>query len=534
MGVGDYIHSKEAGHSAAVRRTASLQTRQLRAEQAKVEVPATDLFAPPPSNGNESAGFGDWSQLFTGPSFQHRDAFDTDVEAVDDSTVTGTSIYGADDNQSHKASNANTAFATHKPESAYQPRHTQLSHGSAWYDGLGNKAMKEAGFDSEDADDDDNGSPLTSSVGGDENVDEIRAGYYTHKPRATEEPLSRRLENFWSASKRAPLKPLDPIPVNTAPQHQPGKLGQMLPPPGTRKPILPHSTSGTPRARSRFSPPKPSLLEQLDISPTRQGFQPSLQLDRTLHMAALHPLEHEDNISDDGLDQRLALDDRQDSVHSVNAFDITNLTDLDADNDDTIQDPFFAGSTRRRRDTIIHSKKRPFEADYPADVLYQKSFSDLQAEPFDRAPSPIPLPSPVQPSPPQPQQQPQDVPPDSESPKDAVSQLSKQTDQERQTFLSRMTVDEWEECGDQLLDRFSHLLSEMKNSRRARRRTAAAFETEVKRRHDQVEEQNQELSTKLQEMRTGGAEVLRGRNASDTIAWERPQVPSDLQCDKTQ
>ncbi|KAJ5604688.1 hypothetical protein N7510_009842 [Penicillium lagena] len=513
MGVGDYIHSKEAGHSAAVRRTASLQTRQLRAEQAKVEVPATSLFELPPSNGDERTGFADPSQASLDHALQQRDAFDTDVEAVDDSTIAGTSIYGVDDNQSHIAPNANTASATHEPQSTYQPRHPQRSHGSAWYDGLGNKAMKEAGFDSEDAHDGDDGSQLTSSVGDDENVDEIRAGYYTHKPRAMEEPLSRRLENFWSASKRAPLKPLDPIPVNTAPQHQPRKLGQMLPPPGTRKPILPHSTSGTPRARSRFSPPKPSLLEQLDISPTRQGFQTSLQPERTLHMAALRPLEHEDHISDDGLDQRVAIDDRRDSVHSLNAFDITNLTDLDADNDDTIQDPFFTGSIRRRRDTIIHSKKRPFEADYPPAVLYQKSFSDLQAEPFDRAPSPVPLSSPVQSTPPQPQQQPQDISPDSESPKDAVSQLLKQTDQERHTFLSRMTVDEWEECGDQLLDRFSHLLSEMKNSRRVRRRMAAVFEREVKRRHDQVEEQNQELSTKLQEMRTGGAEVLRGRNA---------------------
>jgi hypothetical protein len=75
-----------------------------------------------------------------------------------------------------------------------------------------------------------------------------------------------------------------------------------------------------------------------------------------------------------------------------------------------------------------------------------------------------------------------------------------------------MSVEEWEDCGDQLIDRFSHLLTEMKKLRRARRRTAAVFEAEVKRRHELVEAQDSELSTKLNEMRTGGAEVLRGRS----------------------
>jgi hypothetical protein len=56
------------------------------------------------------------------------------------------------------------------------------------------------------------------------------------------------------------------------------------------------------------------------------------------------------------------------------------------------------------------------------------------------------------------------------------------------------------------------MLTEMKKLRRARRRTAAIFEAEVKRRHELVEAQDTELSSKLDEMRTGGAEVLRGRS----------------------
>jgi hypothetical protein len=194
---------------------------------------------------------------------------------------------------------------------------------------------------------------------------------------------------------------------------------------------------------------------------------------------------------------------------------MTSLTDLDVDH--TIQDPFFVQDShepqepphRSRRNTAIRSKKRLFEADYPPEVLYQKSFSELQAEPFDKSPTPPP---PIAKSPSLPPNPPPFVP-DPQEPKNAVSHLLTLTDQERQNYLSRMTMDEWEDCGDQMIERFTHLLSEMKNLRRARRRTAAVFEGEVKRRHDQVETQSSELTNKLTEMRTGGAEVLRGRHS---------------------
>jgi hypothetical protein len=207
------------------------------------------------------------------------------------------------------------------------------------------------------------------------------------------------------------------------------------------------------------------------------------------------------------MEPTIRADDRRQISHSTNAFDMTSLTDLDVD--DTMHDPFFAQeshepSTRGRRNTVIHNKKRPLEADYPPEVLYQKSFSELQAEPFDKSPTPPPVKSPsLPPNPP--------FVPDTQEPKNAVSHLLALTEQERQTYLSRLTMDEWEDCGDQMIDRFTTLLSEMKNLRRARRQTAAVFEGEVKRRHDQVEAQNSELTSKLTEMRSGGAEVLRGR-----------------------
>ncbi|KAJ5194198.1 hypothetical protein N7491_001533 [Penicillium cf. griseofulvum] len=535
MGVGDYVHSKEGGQARGAPDQAT-QSRQQRAEQARVEVPVTQLVDPrlPGVNGRgDSLEFHGTSQFPNQPRNlppngvqRDRDVFDTDVEAIDDSTVAGTSVYGFDDNKSQAASSTNAAYTNPDPPSMYQPRPSRHTYGSNWYEGLGDQAMKKGGFDSDDFND--FGSQMTSSLGeegGDnEKPEEAHDWHVSHKPRTTGEPLSKRLENFWSASRKRTTSrqpatiDSDPEPqTQPQPKSKPRKLGQMLPPTGPRKIVLPHSSSGTPR--TRFSPPKPSLLEQLDqqldASPTRHNSQPPPDVGRSLSITSFQEHTDSDGESDDGMDLTIRADARRESGgHSTNDFDMTSLTDLDVDH--TMQDPFFAHESyephepprRSRRNTVIHSKKRSLEADYPPEVLYQKSFSELQAEPFDKSPTPPP---PVVKSP--------SLPPepafvtDTQGPRNAVSHLLALTDQERQTYLSHMSMDEWEDCGDQIIDRFTHLLSEMKNLRRARRRTAAVFEGEVKRRHDQVETRNLELTNKLTEMRTGGAEVLRGRHS---------------------
>ncbi|KAJ6064281.1 hypothetical protein N7499_012961 [Penicillium canescens] len=540
MGVGDYVHSREAGQPRAPDKVAA-QSRQQRAEQARIDVPPTQLVHPshPVTNGKGiSLEFPGASQFPNQPRTipahtVQRDVFDTDVEAIDDSTVAGTSVSGFDDNKSQAASSTNAAYTNPDPQPTYQSRPVRHTYGSNWYDGLGDQAMKTMGFDSDDLVGFD--SPMTSDGGDDEKTDEVATGWQvSHKPRTTEQPLSKRLENFWSQSKKR-TSSHQPINVDSVPEPQPQpqvkpqakprKLGQMLPPTGARKVVLPPNGSATPR--TRFSPPKPSLLEQLDQkldrSPTRQNSQRPPELGRTLSITGFQTDSDIDGSgSDGGMDHTIRANGKRESDHSHNVFDMTSLTDLDAD--ETMQDPFYTNestthesthepthepsraSTRPRRNTVIHSKKRELEADYPPDLLYQKSFSELQAEPFEKAPTPPP---PVQshPLPPEPA-----YVSDTQSPQNALSHLLGLTEQERQTFLSHMSIDEWEDCGDQMIDRFTRLLSEMRNLRRARRRTAAVFEAEVKRRHDQVETQDLELTNKLTEMRSGGAEVLRGRS----------------------
>ena len=529
MGVGDYVHSKEVGQP---RTPADLgpSQRHLRAEQAKVEMPLGHLRD---ANGNGRAASPRFKppvvlplQSRTPGNGVQRDMFDTDVEGVDDSTIAGTSVFGFDDGQVQSTFHANGDENT-SPRPSYLPRPSRHSR-SSWYGGgLGDKAVKKAGFNSSDYEETE--SQLTSSVGDDEDDEKTETGekveeppswQASHKYRSTGESLSKRLENFWSASKKPPSESMDQAPadsqplapMNPSPESQPRKLGHMLPPTAARKIKIPHSMSVTPR--TRFSPPKPSLLDRLDISPTRHGSEPPPQLTRTLNMPTFQSSEHGDDEGSDaaGIDETIRVSQfssRQASEHSSNAFDMTNLTDLSHDDhNEMMQNPFFARSAtkRGRRNTVIRTTKRELEADYPPEVLYQKSFADLQAEPFEKTPSPPPTvksPS-LPPAPP--------LVPDFHSPNDAVSELLRSAEENRQAYLSCMSVDEWEDCGDQLIDRFSHLLTEMKNLRRARRQTAAIFEAEVRRRHEEVEVQDAELSTKLDEMRTGGVEVLRGRS----------------------
>ncbi|KAI9934707.1 hypothetical protein ASPWEDRAFT_44185 [Aspergillus wentii DTO 134E9] len=516
MGVGDYIHSKEAGQLRSATADALNKQRRTLAEQARVEVPATKLVAPVPLGLNGRAPMDQYGTVAFSdmPHAPHENSmqknmFDTDVEGVDDSTIAGTSVMDVEEIQhqiprpvssiKHPNVEVQDFQQSQAPQNpidtrpVYQFRNTRRPYESNWYENLGDKAAKTAGFESDDADADadDDESQLTSLGGGeDERAEAASDWYFSHKHRPTEEPLSRRLESFWSASKR---KSINPGRVESKPPAGPSvpdtrRPASMLPVSGGRKITLPRSMTATPR--TRFSPPKPSLLEQLDISPTHRTTGPRALPNKKTGTTSFPPPDYGDDANIFSSDN-----ERRDSI--LTAFDMTNIDALD--DDETIRDPFSKrrSSVRRITSDPPESKKRHFEPDYPPEILYQKSFKDLQAEPFDHVPA-----APTKP-PPNPSQE--------IDPEDKVSHLLELSDEDRRSYLSNLSMDEWEDCGDQLIDRFSNLLTQMKDLRHARRKTAAVFEAEIRRRHETVEEQASDISTKLDAMRTGGAEVLRGR-----------------------
>ncbi|RHZ51551.1 hypothetical protein CDV55_102862 [Aspergillus turcosus] len=499
MGVGDYVHSKEAGPPRQSKADAPNQSRQLLAQQARVEVPQTQLVAPVPVGMNGRAQLDAYGGVTFPESSQaaresgvHRDMFDTDVEGIDDSTVAGTSVVDVEEiqrpqqQQHHLPPVQSVQYQEPEGKTLHQFRHGRRPYTSNWYENLGDKAMKTAGFESDDADADDDTSQMTS-VAGDDKAEDNNDWYISHGHRHAEEPLSKRLEGFWSASKRKSTKP------GQQTQGESAKFSTYSSANAGRRIVLPRSMTATPR--TRFSPPKPSLLDKLEISPTRRATGPRPQPQRKDSITRFHSHGTEG-------DTELFANDHgnRDSEPSITAFDITHFDDLD--DDLTIRDPFSRrASVKRISSDTTQTKKRTLEADYPPEILSKKTFEELQAEPFDFDPATARTTATLNPS--------QD--PSGFTEEDRVSMLVKLSKEDRQTYLSNLTIDEWEECGDQLLEQFSKLLSEMKELRRARRRTAAIFEAEIKRRHDAVREESSELDKKLNEMKTGGAEVLRGR-----------------------
>lgn len=517
MGVGDYIHSKEAPQiRPATRDAPNPSSRQRLAEQAKVDIPLTTFAAPVSHGVNGRAP----SEQQNGPAVTSQprapyedpaqgDMFDTDVDGVDDSTIAATTVLDPEEGQQFQippSRQAQHTDADNRPLNHLRPGHRL--YGSNWYENLGDKAMKTAGFDSDDADDD--ASQLNSSLADDEeNGSESTDWYYSHKHRPGEEPLSKRLEGFWNASKRNYTKPSNPVHTEpdptplVPPAHDTKKpAGQAPPIGGGRKVTLPRGHATASRTRTRFSPPKPSLLEQPDMSSTRHRApdhraQPTGKKHTSAAAAVLPPIGMDD------VNPFTSDNERRDRNHSPTAFSITDLDVLDNDEEDTIQAPSSKRSSTKTTVSIDPTvpTKRELEADYPPEILFQKSFSDLQAEPFDFTP---PAATPVV--------EPQEPQPDDAE--DKVSLLLKLPDQDRANYLSNLSVEEWEECGDQLVDKFTLMLSRVKDLRRARRKTVAAFEAEIKRRHELVQGQTSELSGKLEDMRTGGFEVLRGRGSS--------------------
>ncbi|KAL4903610.1 extracellular mutant protein 11-domain-containing protein [Aspergillus multicolor] len=540
------------------------QLRQAIAEQARVEVPPTTLVAPVPIPGNRQAPIDRYGTPFRDPAAERpvlRDAFDTDVEGIDESTIAATSVIGMDEVQYRFPPPAQVpanATANGHMNLQYEPQHhspqlqpqqqpspsptRQLRTGrraneSKWYEGLGDRALKSAGFDLGDLD---AASQNTSTAGDDEQSNDTDDQRFVPRYRAAEEPLSRRLQNFWTASRRTTFQP------DNVEHTEPTKTQSFIPITSTTKPLPANSRkvtltrSMTTTPRTRFSPPKPSLLDQLDLTPTRRSpgitrthsrkdREREREREKETSRTADDTIRGIDRVTDQGLGlftnnntnhtRAGAGAGGDDSFQSLNAFDMTNFDDLE--NDSSMNDPFSRRASIRwvgppEADTPpTHTpthvstlpnlkpslKRRHLELDYPPEILNTKSFADLQAEPFDRTPNPKAA-AEVQPQ----------RPPEKGKDEDKMSFLIRLSKQERGEYFSKLSMDEWEECGDLLIEEFSKLMTKMKDLRHARRKTASVFEAEIKRRNDVVEEQSAEISSKFQEMRAGGAEVLRGRS----------------------
>ena len=353
--------------------------------------------------------------------------------------------------------------------------------------------MKAAGFKSDDANPsvapprsacssneeeyDDDG-----DVDADDEVTQIMDWRQLQDHRTLDATMSGRLESHLRATSKMPsrLSPSQTLTEIGPSTRFAMATGQLAYPNGSgMNTSLPQSLGNTPRNRFNFKDERP-YERFVQLSPTRRASGPRPQPSRSASTATL--LRKGENWTDPNASQE---EQHTKSSTPCDLTDEESLADLDKVDPEQPKPP-------------SSPKKRPFISDYPNEILDKKPFSDLQDESFDHTPSSNrTLTTSSQPQP-------------AQTSTERLALLLTLSNEDRGVYLSNLPINEWEECGDELITEFSSMLLKMKEARHARRQAAAAFETEIKRRHDQTEIRDAELGKKLAEMKAGGMGVLRG------------------------
>ncbi|KAL9131546.1 MAG: hypothetical protein Q9217_000560 [Psora testacea] len=147
------------------------------------------------------------------------------------------------------------------------------------------------------------------------------------------------------------------------------------------------------------------------------------------------------------------------------------------------------------------TQKRGKRLDYTIEHLAQMSYQQLQAEPFDHDPTE----------------------PDQQLPADLINgslsdrlthlfshrKLDEQGEQ-RDAFFSRLTIDQYEECGELIIDKVSSIISKFKDARWQKRKVAKEFEEEIGRREERVRRKDRALEEDLERMKKNGIDLVKG------------------------
>lgn len=144
-----------------------------------------------------------------------------------------------------------------------------------------------------------------------------------------------------------------------------------------------------------------------------------------------------------------------------------------------------------------HLRKRPRASlDYDDKALGQKTFGELLNEPFDLDPA-----------------RGNDQGGDGNPLSNKLEHFGHQSEDEQRDFFASMKMDDWEESGDWLVDRFADLMKRMKDARREKRKVVANFETEASKRAEAVQKLSDHLDRKMQKMKQDGLRVVGERQA---------------------
>ncbi|KAL9118039.1 MAG: hypothetical protein Q9187_005421 [Circinaria calcarea] len=151
------------------------------------------------------------------------------------------------------------------------------------------------------------------------------------------------------------------------------------------------------------------------------------------------------------------------------------------------------------------TQKRPLELDYDPDQLSEMTYADLKSESFDHDP-----------------RAPTDILPESLASAPLAHRLEYIHDQakhgdvpieQQRAFFCSLPIDEYEECGDLIVERFAAIIAKFKDARREKRKVATTFEEEIARREEGVRGKREAIERDMGRLRKAGEDVVKGKGA---------------------
>ncbi|KAK0511752.1 hypothetical protein JMJ35_006325 [Cladonia borealis] len=147
--------------------------------------------------------------------------------------------------------------------------------------------------------------------------------------------------------------------------------------------------------------------------------------------------------------------------------------------------------------------KRSRDIDYSLEELSSMPFSQLQDEPFHNDPKATDLPLPPEIA---------DAPlPQKLDYIKALKEDNSTKEHHRAAFFSSLPIEQYEDCGDLIVQKFADVVSKFKDARQQRRKVAREFEAEVAKREERVRGKMGAVEKDLGRLRRGGEEVVRGK-----------------------
>ena len=166
------------------------------------------------------------------------------------------------------------------------------------------------------------------------------------------------------------------------------------------------------------------------------------------------------------------------------------------------------GRNEHSTDSSRSGLKRGADLDYSQEQLLEMSYCELENQPFDEDPR---VPSQVL----SPELNGRSLAekleyllnPHETLPSDTTQQFENQC-----RFFSSLNIEQYEECGDLIVDQFAGIIKRFSGIRRDKRKTAVEFETEISKREAVVMGRKESLEKDLGRLRKAGQDVVRGGN----------------------